>query len=682
MISLLPGWAERLANVAPQPAARVQLPLSRSYFAGRTTFVQDVDGAEQMVQLAGEVPITCIGIDTEFRYKRSDAVALRGERQWRDIRTCQPFCIALVVLSDDEVVKFVVDLRIPALLPYVARVLQLPVTFAAHYVQAELFVLWTLGLREPSQIWDTYIAERALRLGTNNRLGGAPALDAEELAQVRQRAAQSAKSLSLASVAAAYAIETPSALEKESRQASFLTKPQDAPLSEAEIDYCANDAALAAVIRGRQRIACDRHGITEALDGAVMPWAVTAAEIEWNGVQYDRAACERLLQASATGRAAIATQLNNYGIANPDSHPQVANFIVAAGLAAHFPHRKHGSIIATDDVLKDREHLHPAITLIRRFRKIRQLASDPAVQGQITGADGRVHPRINVLGSDTGRTQSSTPNIMGIGRVFRPLIIPRSRHGIGDVDLSQIEAGVAGAVLGDERLISDFNAGDVYVAMAKRVFADQLDQAARQLADADFKRCHKGLRDQTKPLWLGIIYGMAIATVAARIGKSVEEAKRLWKAFQEAYPMLFERMEEARRQSVRRGYAYCLGLRRFVPSSRGNSAKLHRALGNAYVQGAAAVMFCAAGNRLRRLYPQYGARLLVPVHDAFVFEAPLDRLDEVAEITKRIMVEAVQERFPELRPRAEANIAQPHCWNYEGHADSVERFLEDPTYSL
>jgi DNA polymerase-1 len=142
-------------------------------------------------------------------------------------------------------------------------------------------------------------------------------------------------------------------------------------------------------------------------------------------------------------------------------------------------------------------------------------------------------------------------------------------------------------------------------------------------------------------------------------------------------------MEEARRQSVRRGYAYCHGLRRFVPNSgRGNTAALQRAMGNAYVQGAAALAFCAAGNRLRRLYSEYDAKLLIPVHDAFVFEAPLDRLQAVADLTKRVMVEAVQERFPELRPRAEANVAQPHCWNYEGHADSVERFLEDPAYSL
>ena len=49
-----------------------------------------------------------------------------------------------------------------------------------------------------------------------------------------------------------------------------------------------------------------------------------------------------------------------------------------------------------------------------------------------------------------------------------------------------------------------------------------------------------------------------------------------------------------------------------------------RGLGNSYVQGTAALVFFDAGNRLRRLYRRHGARLIIPVHDAFVFEAPLD----------------------------------------------------------
>jgi DNA polymerase-1 len=76
------------------------------------------------------------------------------------------------------------------------------------------------------------------------------------------------------------------------------------------------------------------------------------------------------------------------------------------------------------------------------------------------------------------------------------------------------------------------------------------------------------------------------------------------------------------------------------------------------------------------------AWMLVPVHDAFVFEAPLEHLATVATLTESVMVQTVQEWFPELRRRAEINITHPECWNHEGNFDSVERFIEDPTWSL
>ena len=99
-------------------------------------------------------------------------------------------------------------------------------------------------------------------------------------------------------------------------------------------------------------------------------------------------------------------------------------------------------------------------------------------------------------------------------------------------------------------------------------------------------------------------------------------------------------------------------------------------MGNAYVQGTAALVFFDAGNRLRRLYRQHRARLIIPVHDAFVFEAPMDGVAEVAELTESVLVRTVQEWFPELRPRTKANITHPECWNHEGHHDSVEQFIK------
>jgi DNA polymerase-1 len=105
-------------------------------------------------------------------------------------------------------------------------------------------------------------------------------------------------------------------------------------------------------------------------------------------------------------------------------------------------------------------------------------------------------------------------------------------------------------------------------------------------------------------------------------------------------------------------------------------------LGNSYVQGTAALVFFDAGNRLRRLYRGYGARLIIPVHDAFVFEAPLDQLTAVAELTRSVLIQTVDEWFPELHARADINIKHPERWNHEGHHNSIEQFLENPMLEL
>jgi len=85
-----------------------------------------------------------------------------------------------------------------------------------------------------------------------------------------------------------------------------------------------------------------------------------------------------------------------------------------------------------------------------------------------------------------------------------------------------------------------------------------------------------------------------------------------------------------------------------------------------------------AGNRLDKLYQSYQARLIIPLHDAFIFEAPLELLEEVANLTGSVMCHVVQEHFPQLRPQVEINIRHPECWNKDGDAEAFTRWLGNP----
>jgi DNA polymerase-1 len=46
------------------------------------------------------------------------------------------------------------------------------------------------------------------------------------------------------------------------------------------------------------------------------------------------------------------------------------------------------------------------------------------------------------------------------------------------------------------------------------------------------------------------------------------------------------------------------------------------------------------------------------------------------------MVEVVRVVFPALNPRAAVNIGSPECWSKDGHADSIDRWVADPLYTL
>ena len=154
------------------------------------------------------------------------------------------------------------------------------------------------------------------------------------------------------------------------------------------------------------------------------------------------------------------------------------------------------------------------------------------------------------------------------------------------------------------------------------------------------------LRDRTKPLVLGISMErplwIALDWASAVGGTATGQLRHS--------PTLCDGMERARIGSIRRGYAYISGLRRFRAGRGPSTPHEERGLGNSYVQGTAALIFFDAGNRLRQLYRRHGARLIIPVHDAFVFEAPLDQVTQVAELTRSVLIQTVQEWFPDLRP--------------------------------
>jgi len=683
--TLLPGWKEVL-DKTPQPAAPdftkqlARLPKKTSKYLEAVTFVDSDEGLDAMVQLACEKPIGWIGFDTEFTYDRPPVIVKK--REVVDVRSVHPLLLSIslvepVIPDSWKVYQFVVDVRQRDLARRLTPLFQLAVPFVAHFARAELHCLWQLQLPEPHILWDTWVAEKALYLGLYN-------LNDQEMKYISDTEEadhwQSAKvaeliRYSLVDTCRRYDVPYGLAQDKEQLQQSFLQHDENDPFTPQQIDYAALDATAAASLFLPQVTAATRASTLEHLIQIEMPWTVVNARIMWNGVRIDPAMRERVAQAGPVLLPELERKLKELGIGNYKSHPQLQRYFESRNLLHAFS--KKGGYSFDKDQIKNLKHLDPAIPLLIEAKRIHSLTSDMILTPAFDGPDGRVHADHKQLAADSGRNSCRHPNLLGLDRTMRPLIVPDVGHGIGEVDLSQIEIGVSAAVYGDERLTDMFNRGDVYSAMAQLFFADNLPPEDVVLAGAAFKKKYSKMRDQMKTCTLGIIYGLTPHGLSPRLSVSLQEAESLQRRFMDLFPTLEKALKDASHYGGLRGYAAThSGLRRYRSSTAKISNWESNWLRNHPVQGSAADVFKAAGIRLDKLYQQYAARLIIPVHDAFVFEAPIEHLLMVAQLTARVMCEAVQERFPQLRPQCEINIDHSECWNKDGMALALQEWCD------
>ena len=73
---------------------------------------------------------------------------------------------------------------------------------------------------------------------------------------------------------------------------------------------------------------------------------------------------------------------------------------------------------------------------------------------------------------------------------------------------------------------------------------------------------------------------------------------------------------------------------------------------------------------------------MLPIFDAVLIQFPLSRQEELVNGAREIMIDAMRFLYPNTRPRVSINASAPHCWNKDGLHDSIDRFLEDPFFSL
>jgi DNA polymerase-1 len=629
-------------------------------------YVSSASAALEMYSTAQKMKISHISLGVKYKYEEHHFVE---DVLVPDIQSIRPVLLSVVMAETSQkngsnLYSFVVNPRVKSLHWTIKRLMRLPVLFVGYDLKKTLFCLWQLNLPEPATMWDVMIHEKTSSLGLYHYSNKFKYRDENTFNQIQKKKdikQLEQYQLELQSICQRYGIPYQLNINSQGIEETIFAHSMMKPFTKKQIKYAAKEAIAAAQIYPHQINRAAQSGIFNHLITVEMQFLRTIASIEWAGVGIDQEEAEVTLKGYRQDLKGLEKQIATKGIANPLSHNELKRFFREAGLLNLFT--VNGKYSFERDQLKRNIKAHHILPDLLKFKRLRVLLSTATKLIEYAASDGRIHAQYDQLGTVSSRLTSQHPNIIGLDRMLRPLIIPDSGRGIGEADWSQFEVGITAAVYGDEKLLKMFNEGDVYTLMAKSFFWNELTKSDRALSDKKFKLKFETYRKKMKICTLGVIYGMKVSGIAGQLRCSESEAKRLYRKFMKMFPDLQKEIDETLMFNRHRGFSLtATNLRRYRSNMDVRPRGKENWLINHPVQGTAAAIFKATSNRLDKLYRRYDAQIIIPMHDAFIFEAPLESLCEVAELTERVMCETVREFFPELQPKVTVEIADPACW--------------------
>jgi DNA polymerase-1 len=237
----------------------------------------------------------------------------------------------------------------------------------------------------------------------------------------------------------------------------------------------------------------------------------------------------------------------------------------------------------------------------------------------MVGGDNRNRCMLSAFASKTGRNQPSNSNFaFGLNAAFRSLIKPSEGNAIAYLDFSGQEFAEAAYFSGDQNMIAAYESGDPYSDWARK--------AGAMPANGN-KHTHPHIRAVYKRAALGVIYGMGAKTLGEYVGVSETRARELLRSHRKTFPQFWRWSDAVYNSAIAtRELQTVYGWRmRVLPDAKS------RTILNYPMQSNGAEMLrlacCYAVDR--------GLKIIAPIHDAILLEAPSDQIDaDVAALTE------------------------------------------------
>lgn len=303
------------------------------------------------------------------------------------------------------------------------------------------------------------------------------------------------------------------------------------------------------------------------------------------------------------------------------------------------------------EVLEKLSGKHEIIQALIEYRQLIKLKSTYAdgLMNVINPETGKIHSSFNQTVTATGRISSTEPNLQNIpiklelGREIRKMFIASTdEYVLIDADYSQIELRVLAHISGDPNLIEAFkNNEDIHTKTASQVFGVPIGEVTSLM------------RSRAKAVNFGIVYGIGDFSLSQDLGITRKEAKKYIDNYLAKYSMVHKYMHDIVKMGTEQGYVTTLlNRRRYLPELQIKNF-VTRSFGeriamNTPIQGSAAdIIKIAMVNVYRELKKRnLKSRLILQVHDELIIETHKSEIEEVKEIVKNQMENAVQLQVP------------------------------------
>ncbi len=303
------------------------------------------------------------------------------------------------------------------------------------------------------------------------------------------------------------------------------------------------------------------------------------------------------------------------------------------------------------EVLEELADTHEIINYVILHRQLMKLKTTyvDGLSPLIDPSTGLVHTTFHQNITATGRLSSAEPNLQNIpvrleeGRRIRKVFKPR-REGnvILTADYSQIELRILAHLAGDPVLLEAFRENqDIHTRTAAEVFGVAIQEVTAEM------------RGRAKAVNFGIIYGISDFGLSRDIKVSRQEAGRYIKSYFERYKGSRAFIDRIISEAREKGYVTTiLNRRRYLPDLFSPNRVIRnfgeRAAINTPIQGSAADIIKLAmvkiWNELKKR--KLETRMVLQVHDELIFDVPGRELEEVRELVRDCMENAIRMDVP------------------------------------